>query len=106
LGGVRGSMSPVFVTIHMRCEKVGGTILMLLILTTGILGQESGIKGTVFDANGSVIPGVGITISDKNQSTFEVRTDAEGKYRIKLSPGLYAMVIGDDRNSLLSSPSC
>ena len=69
--------------------------LVLALAVVPATGQErfSGLTGTVSDASGAVLPGVTVTITNKETGKlYTLVTDADGVYRIlDLEPGRYSV---------------
>lgn len=63
-------------------------LLQILVLTLGLAvvgsAQKSILTGSVYDANGAVIPGAKITVADVKGEKFETKTNNEGVYVLNL----------------------
>lgn len=68
-------------------------MLPVTVFAVVALGQASGIKGTVFDQNGAVVPGVEIINITKKKPAVVGTTDEEGKFSVRLSNGSYSIEI-------------
>ena len=89
------------ITVHsFRCRLAHWVVLIGLaaLLTLHGLAQQAntaGVLGTVFDAQGAVVPGATVTMT--NQETKQVRvdvSDSRGDFRVQLLPvGHYAMTV-------------
>ena len=58
--------------------------LLLAMIPTGIFAQEGMVKGTVYDVDGSPMPGVSVVIPGTSSG---VVTDLDGKFSIRASAG-------------------
>ncbi|MFS8087280.1 MAG: carboxypeptidase-like regulatory domain-containing protein, partial [Acidobacteriota bacterium] len=58
-------------------------------------GMTGSLRGTVKDAQGSVVPGASVMLTNaKTNQSFETTTDAEGRYRAdNLPSGLYSLAV-------------
>src|SRR5262245_41554907 len=81
----------------MSRRPVGLTVVMLLLAGGGSALAQQGtaeIAGRVIDAQGAVLPGVAIVVTNEETGQFrEVTTSAEGTYLApQLVPGRYRLV--------------
>jgi len=75
------------------CKRIALVLLAFLVLTGGIMAQQSNSKiiGKVTDEEGSALPGVSVTaVSPKMVGKAQTITDENGVYRLlNLVPGAY-----------------
>ena len=68
-------------------------ILQILVLMFGFVvlvnAQKAVLSGTVYDANGAVIPATKITAINEKGERFETETNGEGVYVLNLAFNLY-----------------
>lgn len=65
---------------------------VLLTLASPAFAQDVSIVGTVLDESKAVLPGVTVTATDSSSGrSFDAVTDERGEYRLRLSPGRYAI---------------
>lgn len=77
--------------------RISVTILAIMfVLTGGVWAQRSGIVGTFFDTQGSVIPGMNVTATDSRGKTAIAKSNDEGKFALELPVGSYSLEIGSD----------
>jgi hypothetical protein len=87
----------------MRSELLGkflryglpGILAILLVANIGVLAQErfSSITGTVADTSKGVLPGVQVTVTNKESGrAFKTTTGQDGKYYVRdVEPGRYML---------------
>ena len=71
---------------------VNMVIVVGAILALPALGyaQEVTLSGTVTDSTGGVVPGTTVTaVHEASGNVFEAVTDASGRYRIPVRPGVF-----------------
>jgi len=70
--------------------------LSILLLVGSIAAQIDVLRyrvaGTVMDVNGSVIPGVTVTLTDKTGNKFEAKSLYDGSYSITMPAGTYSVI--------------
>jgi hypothetical protein len=65
---------------------------VLLTLAIPAFAQDVSIVGTVMDESKAVLPGVTVTATDETSGrSFDAVSDERGEYRLRLSPGRYAI---------------
>ena len=65
--------------------------LLLMLSLQIVFAQTNGtVKGTVKDANGTLLSGASITIEGERGGTL---TDANGNYSLKVKPGSYTLIV-------------
>src|SRR5215467_11095230 len=76
-------------------RRVFSLCLLLTTLGTSFGQSMTSLRGTITDAQGAVIPGTVVTLSDMEKGTSrQVVTDAVGDYAfLQLQPGTYALKI-------------
>ncbi len=68
-------------------KKVFFSLGLVFLLTTGIIAQDSYVRGTVYDSsNGDLLPGVAVVVAG---TVIGTTTDLDGKFNLKLDPGTY-----------------
>ena len=72
-------------------KHIAGCIISLLTLSTYSFAQTGTIRGTVFDdGTGEALIGVTVVVDGTDQGTA---TDIDGKFELKLQPGVYTLKI-------------
>lgn len=51
------------------------------------------LTGTIYDANGAVVPNIHIRATDKRKRVYRTKTDGDGKYSMELPVGIYEISI-------------
>lgn len=66
-------------------------LTMLLMFAGSVFGQtaSSMLEGTVFDANGAVIPGASVSAMDENGKVISAMTNYRGDYELNLTVKAY-----------------
>lgn len=71
-------------------------VIGLMLAASGGFAQKSGVKGSVFDIHGAVVPGITVTVKDpKEKEIAKVRSDSEGKFIVNTPTGVYSIEVGD-----------
>jgi iron complex outermembrane receptor protein len=65
-------------------------LLICFFITINVIGQTSGLRGTVKDANGLPMAGASVILDGTKRGTV---TDASGNYELKVAPGTYTLII-------------
>lgn len=75
------------------CRFVSTVVLLLPLAGIGYSQSTTSLRGVVTDAQGGVIPGTVITLTDRDKGTVrQVVTDAVGEYAfLQMPPGTYAL---------------
>jgi hypothetical protein len=82
----------------MRNQRCGVLVCTLLVMGSSLLWGQSGttsLRGVVSDANGAVLPGASITITDPTTGfTRSVQTENDGTYQfLQLQPTVYVVEV-------------
>ncbi|HST10400.1 MAG TPA: carboxypeptidase-like regulatory domain-containing protein, partial [Terriglobales bacterium] len=82
----------------MRTRRWVLLVFTVLTICPALLWSQSGtasLRGAVSDANGAVLPGAGVTITDpKTGFTRTVQTEGDGTYQLlQLQPSLYTVEV-------------
>lgn len=79
----------------MKLRFVSLTVVLAFLVAATVSAQEfrGGIKGTVKDASGAVLPGVSVTVANVETNVSQTMvTDAKGLYQVRyLNPGKYSV---------------
>lgn len=73
----------------MKILQILVLTLVLLVLTVGAVAQKAVLSGTVYDANGAVIPETKITATNEKGEKFETVSNSEGIYILNLAFNQY-----------------
>jgi hypothetical protein len=101
LADVRRPVPPIPVEIGRRRQRRRATIIILVLaaLTAGVLPSNAQttlgtIRGTVYDPQDSIVPGVTVIVTDEATNVSrEVQSDAAGLYEVpNLRPGTYTVI--------------
>jgi len=83
---------------HMRKQRCATLVCTLLVTGSSLLwGQATtSLHGTISDANGAVLPGASITITDPQTGfTRTVQSESDGTYQfLQLHPTVYVVEVG------------
>src|SRR4029079_2681278 len=73
---------------------VGALLANILVLTIVSLAnaQKAVLSGTVYDAQGAVIPGIDVKLKDKKGIEISTKTGDEGSYEIEVPAGFYTIL--------------
>ena len=82
----------------MRNQRRGVLVCTLLVIGSCLLwgqGATTSLHGTIYDANGAVLPGASVTITDPQTGfTRTVQTERDGTYQLlQLHPTVYAVEV-------------
>ena len=73
------------------------SVVTVLLFSCRATAQGSGIVGTLFDLQGSVIPGITIMVSTgKNKTVSTIRSDDNGEFAVRLPVGTYSLEVGNE----------
>jgi hypothetical protein len=74
-------------------------LVVAFALTEIVYAQRPGIVGTFFDAQGSVIRGMDLKVTDNRGKSVTSKSNEEGRFVVELAVGTYTLEIGSS-NSL------
>src|SRR3989442_6026648 len=84
------------------------TSIIVALMPSAAIAQESTVSGTVTDSTGGVLPGVTVTaLNEASGNTFVAVTDEHGSFRLAVRTGTYRISMqlggfaGPDRNVAL-----
>lgn len=53
--------------------------------------QKAILTGTIYDRQGAIIPNVSVKVIAKSSKQYEVKTDDNGVYEVKITTGIYTV---------------
>ena len=85
--------------MRKRVSRYSRIVFVLFVALTGVWNLHSqsttSLRGTITDAQGAVIPGAVVTLTDRDKgASRQIVTDAVGSYAfLQLSPGTYTLKV-------------
>lgn len=67
--------------------------LPILVFVFAVCSNAQALTGTIYDPNGAVIPRASIKALDEKGISSIVSSNDQGKFEIRLAPGLYALEV-------------
>ncbi|MEZ5306610.1 MAG: carboxypeptidase regulatory-like domain-containing protein [Pyrinomonadaceae bacterium] len=74
-------------------KPLSGAIILLTALTLSVFGQQTGsVSGDIVDAQGAIVVGASVTVTDSSGKQKSAVSGPDGKYRVTgLAPGVYTI---------------